>query len=1119
MTRFALILRNLRYFRGVNLALIAGMAVATAVLTGAMMVGNSVQASLADLARARLGKITDALISQRFFNESLAVRLQSDPQIAGQFTTAPAIILQGGASNEAETIRAGNVQIIAMDQPFANVPAGHCILNSPTAQALGVNKTGTTILLSLPTKPDEPREAALSRRSREDTLANLRSQLDDIHTASDMISLFNPNGGQRVPQNAWVNLRELQDRIELRGRINTVVAADRSGGDLMQSAGLLNQKLKSIVQLEDYGLSLEKSDSSGDAILTSDSGELDPPLVSVAESVAKSANIPLTKVTVNLVNAVQLTSSENAGQKPVHYLVAAGLTSLDGHALGDDQIAINQWMADQLHANVGDRIQFTFYKRLPTGDLQITSTESTGFKNGLVVSRVLPMSGIGADPTLTPKFRGVTDAKTVSQWNPPQGITINKTLVTKADEDYWNKYKAAPKLFVSFTTAQKLWGGGIEEVNSLRIPSAKADEFRQQMHEKLDPAAMGLSFQAILAQQLAASAGSSNFGELFIGFSFFIIVAAVLLVAMLFRLNVEQRARQLGLLSALGFAPWTVRRMSLAEGMILAAIGGLLGIPAAIGYTAFVMYGLRTWWIGAVGTSALYLHVAPGTLFGGYFISLAVAFFAIVWAVWRVGRTRAATLLAGGWGRAQTSRRSGVFVRVTSIILALLAISLFAYAFFDTENQQYTFMTGGTLLLCACLFWLGGWLRPHKRRLREPAAISTISNLGIRNASRHTSRSVLAIGLIAFAAFTLITVAAFRQGAPSDTGKTTSGAGGYRLMITAGIPLLGDLNTRQGRELLGITDPSDAIWKDVHFVSMRKWAGQDISCLNLTRPTTPTILSVPSEMTQAPNAKDKHRFAFSPGSPDNPWLLLDQAQSDGSIPVIADENTANYILNLQVGNTLTVRDSGSIDRQLKLVATLSNSIFQSEMLMSEANFRRLFPTQQGYNVVLAECPAAEMTPLQQAINTQLGEYAVDAQPTANRLQEYLNIENTYLSTFQALGALGLMLGTIGLAVVLVRTVIERRGELALLASLGYRQADRIKLVLSENLFLLVIGLAVGAICAGLGILPTLIHSGHGVNLGALAGTLVLVLLIGAISSSLAVFISGVHVSAADLRRE
>ena len=55
-------------------------------------------------------------------------------------------------------------------------------------------------------------------------------------------------------------------------------------------------------------------------------------------------------------------------------------------------------------------------------------------------------------------------------------------------------------------------------------------------------------FRPIKAEQLAAANGGTDFSEFFVMFSFFLILAAALLVAMLFRLNVEQRARQLGLL-------------------------------------------------------------------------------------------------------------------------------------------------------------------------------------------------------------------------------------------------------------------------------------------------------------------------------------------------------------------------------------------------------------------------------------------------------------------------------------------------------------------------------------------------------------------------------------------
>jgi ABC-type lipoprotein release transport system permease subunit len=1112
MTRLGLILRNLRYFRGVNLALVAGMIVATAVLAGAMMVGDSVRDSLARLTRDRLGKVDDALIARRFFDQSLVDRLNSDPKTSSRFEIVPAIILSGGALTENENASAGTVQVLSVGGDWVPIDPGHCILNQPTAEALGLNQAGATVLLTVPDKPDEPRDAALSRRAREDTLANLRCTVKDIHAARDMISLFNSQGGQRVPQNAWVNLAELQNQVDLRGRVNTILVHEKAGLAPSADAELLNQNLRTAVRLEDYGLSFGKTGEPGRSALTSHATYLDPPLVAAAEA----TGVPLQKVSVNLVNSVKL----DPGGREIHYAVAAGISPLDDRDLGDDEIAINQWTADQLGAKVGDRLHLTFYQRKTSGDLANVSSDDAGFAHGLRVVKILPMSGIGADPSLTPQYKGLTDADTIADWNPPEGVQIDKKLVTKADEKYWHDHRAAPKLFVSFKTAQKLWGGALGDVTSLRLASNRVDEFRQKLHEKLDPAAMGLSFQPIMAQQLAASSGNTDFGQYFVYFSFFIIVAAVLLVAMLFRLSVEQRARQIGLLSSVGFRPWALRRLWLGEGMILAVIGGLLGMAAAIGYTWLIMYGLRTWWIGAVGTTELHLHISPVTMLYGFIGSLIVAFFAILWAVWHVGRTSAATLLAGGWEAPRAHRRSGRIVRLIGILCVLGALAMFASAIFSKAGADETFLSGGAILLIGCLCWLGGVLRPGVRRSAGAVGVATIRRLGMRNASRHTARSVLAIGLIAFAAFTLITVAAFKQGPPADTGEVASGAGGFRLILGSGIPLLGDLNTPQGRRVLGMTNPDDPLWSNVRFVSMRRWAGQDISCLNLTQPTTPTILAVSPELTSAPDKSHPYRFTFAQsGGASNPWTLLTAPSSDDSIPVIADDNTAQYILHLAVGQSLDVPDAGGRTRRLKLVATLSNSVFQSELLMSESNFRRLFPAQDGFGVVLVDCPAAQLQKVRQALNTQLNEFAVNVEPTSQRLAQFLEIQNTYLSTFGALGALGLMLGTVGLAVVLVRTVLERRAELALLASIGFKNSDRVRLILSENIFLLIVGLVVGTICAVIGITPAVAHSSGGINVGSLAGTLLAVLLIGIASSSLAVWTSGAHVTPADLRRE
>ena len=70
------------------------------------------------------------------------------------------------------------------------------------------------------------------------------------------------------------------------------------------------------------------------------------------------------------------------------------------------------------------------------------------------------MSGIGGDRSLTPQYKGLTDADTIADWNPPEGVEIDKKLVTKADEDYWRKYRALRPNCSSASARLKSCGAG-----------------------------------------------------------------------------------------------------------------------------------------------------------------------------------------------------------------------------------------------------------------------------------------------------------------------------------------------------------------------------------------------------------------------------------------------------------------------------------------------------------------------------------------------------------------------------------------------------------------------------------------------------------------------------------
>ena len=128
-------------------------------------------------------------------------------------------------------------------------------------------------------------------------------------------------------------------------------------------------------------------------------------------------------------------------------------------------------------------------------------------------------------------------------------------------------------------------------------------------------------------------------------------------------------------------------------------------------------------------------------------------------------------------------------------------------------------------------------------------------------------------------------------------------------------------------------------------------------------------------------------------------------------------------------------------------------------MLSERRLLALYPGEEGFNFFLMQTPAGREADVKAILELALADRGFEVTPTAERLEAYLAVENTYLSTFQALGGLGLVLGSLGLAVVLLRGVWERRGELALLRALGWRRRTLGWLVLAENGFLLLLGLA------------------------------------------------------------
>ncbi|MEM6655453.1 MAG: ABC transporter permease, partial [Planctomycetota bacterium] len=321
--------------------------------------------------------------------------------------------------------------------------------------------------------------------------------------------------------------------------------------------------------------------------------------------------------------------------------------------------------------------------------------------------------------------------------------------------------------------------------------------------------------------------------------------------------------------------------------------------------------------------------------------------------------------------------------------------------------------------------------------------------------------SLLTVALVACASFLILAISAFRL-APSE-----EGTGGFVLVAQSDQPIHHDLNTPEGRIELGFRSADEKLLDRFRVHALRVHDGEDASCLNLYQTRQPRVLGVPDP------AAVLARFAFGDGG-----AALEE--DDATVPAALDFNTAMYSLKLYggVGSRLTIRDGVDQPVDVEVAGLLKNSILQGDLLVAERDFLELYPATGGYRFFLIEPTAADERntladsgELAAMLEDRLSDYGFDAEDAERRLAGFLAVQNTYLSTFQSLGALGLLLGAVGVAVVQLRNLVERRGELALLRAAGFTTGSLRTLILRENLALLVGGLVIGAVAAGVALAP------------------------------------------------
>lgn len=1119
-----------------QLAVAFSAAAGTAVLTGALLVGDSVRGSLRDLALERLGRVEVALMPGRFFRENLAGDLAARAAESG-LEACPVIVARGSLSRPDSGTQAARVAVLGVSQDFWALargraeerPAGRrsVVLNASLSADLGA-RVGDEVVVRVEKSDAIPREAVLGERG--ETVRALRLVVEAV-LADQGGGGFSLQSSQRGPRNAFLRMEVLQEALGQRGRANVLLAARRSrhdaqsperGGPFSASAddsasgdsfrAAVQELLKASLTLEDFGLFLRDLPAQPTLSLASLESRrlvLEPAVEGTVARISTQpprAGIRTFPILTYLANEISK-ASQPAGQG-IPYSAVTALDPSAVHAAWDrlllsdgsvvrrltaDEILLNEWAADDLGVKQGESIRLSFYVLGPGNVLR---TQEALFRLGGVVR----MERLGADPLLAPEYPGIHAAKTISEWQPPFPVDFSR--IRPKDEAYWQEHRALPKAFISLEAGQRLWSSRFGRLTAVRLVGEYGyeegywtrAEIESNMLASWRPAAFGFDFQPVRQQALAASQGSTDFGGLFLGFSLFLIVSSALLVGLSFRLGIERRAREIGILLAVGFTPRQVRLLFLAEGAWTMSAGVLAGLAVAIAYAWLMLAGLRTWWVRAVGTPFLQLYVQPSSLAIGLAASAALLLFSVSLTLRRLGQRSVRGLLAGFVQERVREGPAGRRVMTLGGSALILALVIFTACALDLLSDAAGFFAGGALLLSSALAFLWvGLVRRGRDTVSERGA-AALFRLGARNAGRHPGRSVLTCGLIACATFILVTVGVHRHDAQDGTPSRSSGDGGFSLVAESDLPIYEDLGSVRGREALGLSEIGEKL-KEAKIFGMRLRPGDDVSCLNLYRPKQPRILGVPDALIE------RGGFAFQAVLPQaetggNPWRVLASELPDHAVPVFCDASTVQWILHLGLGQDLAVSQEDGGKARLRIAGLLRDSLFQGELLMAESHFLRLFPGQGGHQVFLVESPSEKAAEVARALERSLEDYGFDAVRTADRLEGYRAVEATYLSTFQVLGGLGLVLGTFGLGAALARGVLERRAELAMLRALGFRKLEVAGLVVSENLFLLGLGLFAGLGCAVVAAAPHLWKTGGQIPWGPLGLNLALVVAAG-----------------------
>lgn len=1054
MTARHFILRGLRHYRAAYLGVLLGSALGAMVLLGALFSGDSVKSTLRQIAEQRTGKTTLVMAGgENFFRASLSNSIHG---------TAPVLQLRSQVDTPSGR-STGQVNLFGITPAFWSFAPGDATPPALDAKSWAINrelartldlKPGDSIVLRLGKPGLASRDAPLSGEPEE--LITVRGTVAEVRD-DDAMGRFNLEATQLPAPAVFLPIETLAEAIERSDRANLLLFRDPLSSD--EATTLVRQS----AQLADYGLSLQDIPLSAATEIRTDRIFL-PTLI---EEKLRTLLPDARPVVTYLANTI----AANGKETPYSMVTGIDPAVVDfiPDELGPDQILLNSWEAEDLAAKPGDKVTVSYYT-LGSGNRLIE--KSTDF----TVHGIVPLEGAAADKLWMPEFPGIAEADSNADWTP--GLPLDLTRIRPKDETYWDEHRGTPKAFIHYDTARTMWSNRWGNATSLRMATGETD-LERRILDTLTPADAGLLIRDLGRESQTAAASPVDIASLFLSMSFFLILAAVALTAMLFRFNVEQRNHESGLLAALGIPPKKILRWRLLEGLIVVTLGSTLGALLAFAYTRGLLLFLESIW-NRGGNRLFNFHAAPASIAGGLF-GFVVLMMITIWLVTRRQAQRSASLrLESGTEEVLRQGKS----RARWIAPAAAIVGLAALAGSKAMGPQGAFFLAGFSFLVA---GLASFLTVLNRSANSPSNSLSPARLATLNGARRPARSLVVVGSLAAGLFLVVSVTAFQKHGGGEWQKRASGSGGFAFWIETTTAVHRGSNSDSTEDILQLGDQRSQLGDILPF---RVGTGDDASCFNLNSVARPRLLA-----TDTAALEQRGSFTIKSTAPgiESSWKSLREGEA---LRAFIDETTLLWVLKKKPGDRIDYTDEQGNSFPVEIAGTLDGTVFQGSFIVDEQRFLERYPSTGGYQLFLADTPG-DLTATRGILQKSLTDLGATVTTSSDRLAAFHSVENTYISIFNVLGGLGVILGAAGLGLVTARNLAERRNEFTQLHQLGISRKIIRSLVFRETRQFILWAVGIGLVAAIVSILPALPKTGLLVTLGWIAALAALFLLTAA----------------------